>query len=110
MNKFNAFCTNAQNKQEKVVPINDRGFIYGIIQKPEPNHRITKAELHDFVRWYVNLVNQADGDEVRKLSDIKIQNLYWQQTGKYISRNTIYRNRKCWFLKNGEIVRIGYEH
>lgn len=99
----------ASEAQVEVIPINDRGFVYANMKLPPKNHRITKKELHDFVRWYVARVNEADGDEIRKLSDIKIQNLYWQQTGKYISKNTIYRNRKCWFLKNGEIIRIGYE-
>ena len=105
MSKFNVFCTNAA---EQILPINDRGFVYGVIVKPDKNHRMTKAELHDFVRWYISVVNQPDGDEIRKLSDIKIQNLYWQQTGKYVSRTTINRNRKCWFLKDGQIIRVGY--
>ena len=109
-NKFRAFCTNAAEQTSKVIPINDRGFVYGVIIKPKESHRMTKAELHEFVRWYITRVNEADGDEIRKLSDVKIQNLYWQQTGKYVSRNTVNRNRKCWFLKDGQIIRIGYEH
>ena len=65
--------------------------------------RITKQELHDFVRWLFTHVNDDGYD---KMSCGKIANMYFQETGKYISRQTVVRNRYNWFIKDGKIVRV----
>ena len=69
----------------------------------EKYKRITKQELHDFVRWLFTHVNDEGYD---KMSCGKIANMYFQETGKYISRQTVVRNRHNWFIKDGKIMRI----
>ena len=87
------------------MPILDRGVMF--VKNPvtrEKHSRITKQELHDFVRWTFTHVNDPGWND---LSNAKIANLYFQETGKYINRNTVGRNRDNWFLKDGKIVRYG---
>ena len=63
---------------------------------------MTKQELHDFVRWSFKHVNDENWST---LSGLKIANLYFQETGKYINRATVNRNRDNWLMKDGKIVR-----
>ena len=86
------------------MDIIDRGVMF--TKKPMDrvkNARITKQELHDFVRWLFTHVNDDGYD---KMSNAKIANMYFQETGKYISRQTVVRNRYNWFIKDGKIVRV----
>ena len=67
----------------------------------EPHKRMTKQEIHDFVRWAF-----AQNDEnMSKYSNAKIANKYFQDTGRYICRETVRRNRDCWFMKDGKIFK-----
>ena len=86
------------------MDIIDRGVMF--VKNPVERvkyKRMTKQELHDFVRWLFTHVNDDDYD---KMSNAKIANMYFQETGKYINRSTVSRNRDNWFMKNGKIVRI----
>ena len=64
--------------------------------------RITKQELHDFVRWLFKHTDDAGWSE---MSNARIANLYFQETGRIINRSTVARNRDNWFMKDGKIVR-----
>ena len=86
------------------MPIMTNGVMH--TAKPierEKYKRITKQELHDFVRWLFTHVNDEGFD---KMSNAKITNLYFQETGKHICRQTVLRNRYNWFIKDGKIVRV----
>ena len=85
------------------MPVIDKGVMY-VKNQPEREKykRITKQELHEFVRWSFTHTNDSGWND---LSNAKIANLYFQETGKYINRNTVGRNRDNWFLKDGKIVR-----
>ena len=86
------------------MPIVSNGVMF--TAKPiehEKHKRITKQELHDFVRWLFTHVNDEGYDE---FSNAKIANMYFQETGKLINRVTVSRNRNNWFIKDGKIVRI----
>ena len=93
-----------ENSNPLEMDIIDRGVMF--TKNPVDRvkyHRITKQELHDFVRWMFKHIDDAGWSE---LSGLKISNLYMQETGKYISRSTVNRNRDNWFLKDGKIVRV----
>ena len=66
------------------------------------NQRMTKQELHDFVKWVFTHVNDDGWDA---LSNYKIAKLYNQETGKHINHVTVSNNRGCWYIKGGELVR-----
>ena len=86
------------------MDIIDRGVMF--VKNPVERvkyKRMTKQELHDFVRWLFTHVNDNGWSE---MSCLKIANMYFQETGKYINRSTVSRNRHNWFIKNGKIVRI----
>ena len=86
------------------MPIMTNGVMH--TAKPierEKYKRITKQELHDFVRW---LFTHANDDGWDALSNAKIANMYFQETGKLINRVTVSRNRNNWFIKDGKIVRV----
>jgi hypothetical protein len=94
----------SENVNPMDMDIIDRGVMF--TKKPMDrvkNARITKQELHDFVRWSFKHVNDEGWSE---MSSLKIANLYFQETGKYISRSTVNRNRYNWVMKNGDIVRV----
>ena len=98
---------NAQQPNEDVnpmdMPIIDRGVMFVKNPVERVKHtRMTKKELHEFVRWTFTHKNDDNWDS---LSGLKIANLYFQETGKYINRATVNRNRDNWFLKGGKIVR-----
>ena len=85
------------------LPIIDRGFMF--VKNPaehEKHKRMTKQELHEFVRWSFKHV---DDENWSTLSNAHIANLYFQETGKHINRVTVGRNRYNWFMKDGKIVR-----
>lgn len=85
------------------MPIVDRGVMYEAHPVERVKYtRMTKQELHDFVRWTFTHVNDPGWD---KLSNAKVANLYLQETGKHINRVTVGRNRDNWFMKGGKIVR-----
>ena len=94
-------------KNDVIDPMNmdiiDRGvmFVKNPVQR-EKHTRMTKEELHDFIRWSFTHVDDPGWST---LSGLKIANLYFQETGKYINRATVNRNRDNWFLKDGKIVR-----
>ena len=96
---------NSENKalDPMNMPVVDKGvmFVKNPVQQVK-YHRITKQELHDFVRWTFTHVNDPDWS---KISNGHIANLYFQETGKYINRVTVGRNRDNWFIKDGKIVR-----
>ena len=96
---------NSENKalDPMNMPVVDKGvmFVKNTVERVK-YHRITKQELHDFVRWTFKHVNDPDWN---KISNGHIANLYFQETGKYINRATVGRNRDNWFLKDGKIVR-----
>ena len=78
----------------------------GVVFKAKPvkhelHKRITKQELHDFIRW---AFAQTD-DNLCTYSNAKIANMYMNDTGKYINRETVRRNRDCWYMKNGKIYK-----
>ena len=94
----------SENVNPMDMDIIDRGVMF--TKKPMDrvkNARITKQELHDFVRWSFKHVNDEGWSE---MSNARISNLYLQETGRYICRSTIARNRYNWFLKDGKIVRV----
>ena len=98
---------NVQQQNDNVnpldMPIIDKGVMYIKNHVERVKHtRMTKKELHDFVRWTFTHNNDPDWDS---MSGLKIANLYMQETGKYINRATVNRNRDNWFLKDGKIVR-----
>ena len=64
--------------------------------------RMTKEELHDFVKWTFKHVNDKDW---KNLSNMSIAKLYYQETGKYINRVTVGRNRDNWYMKGDKIIR-----
>ena len=86
------------------MSIVDKGILYEA--KPvvrEKYHRMTKQELHDFVRWMFTHVNDDGWNE---MSCRRIANMYYQETGKYICHQTVARNRDNWYIKGGKIVRV----
>lgn len=91
----------------EVDPLNmdivDRGVMFekNPVQQ-EKYHRITKQELHDFVRWCFKHINDEGWST---MSNARVANLYLQETGKHINRVTVGRNRDNWFIKDGKIVR-----
>ena len=68
------------------------------------NQRMTKQELHDFVRWVFTHVNDDGWDA---LSNEKVAKLYVQETGKHVNSVTAGNNRDCWYIKGGKLVRVG---
>jgi hypothetical protein len=69
--------------------------------KHEPHKRMTKQEIHDFVRWAF-----AQNDEnMSKYSNAKIANMYMNDTGRCVCRETVRRNRDGWFMKDGKIYK-----
>ena len=96
---------NSENKalDPMNMPVVDKGvmFVKNPVQQVK-YHRITKQELHDFVRWTFTHVNDEGWST---MSNGHIANLYFQETGKCINRVTVGRNRDTWFLKDGKIVR-----
>ena len=97
-----------ENSENKALdPMNmdiiDRGvmFVKNPVEQPK-YHRITKQELHDFVRWTFKHVKDENWSTI---SNAHIANLYLQETGKHINRVTVGRNRDNWFMKDGKIVR-----
>lgn len=97
----------SDNTEQELVII-DKGVEYPA--KPierERYQRVTKKEIHDFVRW---MFKHNDNEEFNKLSNAKISNMYYSETGVYINRETIRRNRKIWKLDNGKIVNTENPH
>ena len=96
---------NSENKalDPMNMPVVDKGVMFVKNPVTRENHkRMTKQELHDFIRWSFKHVDDPGWST---LSGLKIANLYFQETGKYINRATVNRNRDNWFLKDGKIVR-----
>ena len=96
---------NSENKalDPMNMPVVDKGVMF--VKNPvehEKHKRMTKQELHDFVRWSFKHVKD---EEWSTMSNARIANLYFQETGKHINRVTVGRNRDNWFLKDGKIVR-----
>ena len=85
------------------MPVVDKGVMFVKNPVERVKHtRMTKQELHDFVRWTFTHVNDPDWS---KISNGHIANLYFQETGKCVNRVTVGRNRDNWYLKDGKIVR-----
>lgn len=87
------------------MPILDRGMLYTDIPRPPRHHRITKNELHEFIRWLVEKYNGTDGERFKTMSCPKIANLYYQETQKYVTKSTVLKNRNGWCIRDGVIVR-----
>ena len=86
------------------MDIIDRGMMFTKNPVQRVKHtRMTKQELHDFVRW---MFKHVDDEGWNEMSGLKIANMYMQETGKYINRATVNRNRDNWFMKDGKIVRV----
>ena len=85
-----------------VIPIVDKGVVYPPKKIERKKHqRTTKEDIHKFVRW---LFKHNDDEAFNKLSSGKISNLYLNETGTFINRETVRRNRKIWQMKDGKIV------
>ena len=66
--------------------------------------RITKRDLMKFIEWmFENFKNGDTGD----FSAQMLSNLYFQETGNYISNATVRNNRGLWTKNNkGELIKI----
>ena len=85
------------------MDIIDRGVMFVKNPVDRVKHtRMTKQELHEFVRW---MFTHADDPGFSEMSGLRISNLYLRETGKHINRATVNRNRDNWFMKDGKIVR-----
>ena len=86
----------------------DKGVEYPEV-KPERKRyqRTSKQDIHDFVRW---MFKHNDDEEFNKLSNAKMTNMYYAETGKFINRETVRRNRKIWRKVDGKIVNTGNEY
>ena len=82
--------------------VDDKGVVFkkNPVQH-EVHKRMTKQELHDFIRW---AFAQTD-ENMCKYSNAHIANMYMNDTGKYICRETVRRNRDCWYMKDGKIFK-----
>ena len=82
--------------------VDDKGVVFKKNpEKRQPHQRITKQELHDFIRW---AFAQTD-ENMSTYSNAHIANMYMNDTGKYICRETVRRNRDCWYMKDGKIFK-----
>ena len=69
--------------------------------------RITKKELHDFVRWLIGKYNTDDYDTWCAYSNYKIQKLYKDESGKLLNVTTIRNNREGWYTgAGGKLIRV----
>ena len=85
------------------ISVYEHGIQYENGKRVKQHHpRMTKQELHNFVKW---MIAQTD-DNMRYYSNQKIANIYEQQTGKYINRETVRRNRDCWIVYDNKIMRV----
>lgn len=86
----------------EIMVIVDKGVVYPPKKIERKKHqRTTKEDIHKFVRW---LFKHNDDEAFNKLSSGKISNLYLNETGTFINRETVRRNRKIWQMKDGKIV------
>lgn len=66
-------------------------------------NRITKQELLDFVKWHLQHLND---EQYKNLGCKRISDMYFKETGKRISRDTVYNNRYCWYYKGDKLIRV----
>lgn len=76
----------------------DKGVEYPIKKIERKRHqRTSKNDIHTFVRWLFN-------HDVNGLSNDKISKMYYEETGIFINRETVRRNRKIWRIVDNKIV------
>ena len=96
------FENNVSNNANNADIIDNKGIVFKKNPVPhEPHKRMTKQELHDFIRW---AFTQTD-ENMCNYSNAKIANMYLNETGKYISKETVRCNRDCWYMKDGKIYK-----
>ena len=87
---------------DKELVIVDKGIVYPVVQPERKRYqRTTKKEIHDFVRW---LFKHNTDEAFNKLSNAKVANMYFVESGVYINRETIRRNRNLWHVVDNKIV------
>ena len=103
---MNAVIDEVHENTTEPMPIIDKGILFGREPVHEKGKRMSKAELHTFVRWMIKHYNSEDREQFSALSSRKIANLYFQECGKYISTTTVYANRNRWYTRNGKIIKV----
>ena len=97
-----------EQEEEPKLIIVDKGVEYPLKKVERKKHqRTTKNDIHEFVRW---LFKHNNDEAFNKLSNGKLSNMYLSETGIFINRETIRRNRKVWRLIDGKIVNTENEY
>lgn len=99
----------AYNQRDKWMMVGDELVqINQPTPKPEsrkPANRITKSELHDFVRFcFDDDIAELIGNDVHSYK--RASELYMERRGKYISPSTVKDQRGRWIISDGEPKRI----
>ena len=87
--------------EAEMIIVDKKGYEYPAPAR-EKYHRVTKKEIHDFVRWMFK-------NNLESKSNAAISNMYYSLTGVHINRETVRRNRKCWIVRDGRIVNVENE-